>query len=311
MIDRNEYTLHFLPILNPEGTIIVTSAIRSLIKRDSSDLDEQLFCIQYYMNSKLEDNLAIEKNDYDIKTQNWMFRYADANCIDYNHSDLRDNVDKIIKKHQLPKGVLISWNSNGNGIDLNANIECGEYIDKFIANEEMPASLRQNTILKNLPGPTGCPSKKVPIEIEPENIATLNFYNELIEKEKVIGSIIYHSCGGIVYYLDELKENNPWVKDYGNKEFSFNKSVALKYAEISKYKVEYHKRITTMDAKLKSYLPGTLLVELSKIRANPLSQFIDMPNQMYTETILDNLRAIKPTIEEMKKQYNLYKKSNQ
>lgn len=66
-----------------------------------------------------------------------------------------------------------------------------------------------------------------------------------------------------------------------------------------------------MDAKLKSYLPGTLLVELSKIRANPLSQFIDMPNQMYTETILDNLRAIKPTIEEMKKQYNLYKKSNQ
>ena len=35
-IDEDLYTIHFIPILNPEGTIIVTSAIRSLIPRDET-----------------------------------------------------------------------------------------------------------------------------------------------------------------------------------------------------------------------------------------------------------------------------------
>ena len=33
-IDPDIYTLDFIPFVNPEGTVVVTSAIRSLIKRD-------------------------------------------------------------------------------------------------------------------------------------------------------------------------------------------------------------------------------------------------------------------------------------
>ena len=56
---------------------------------------------------------------------------------------------------------------------------------------------------------------------------------------------------------------------------------------------------TTLDTKLMTMVPGTLLIELSKIRANPLSQFIEnnkIVKEGYTATINSNIEALIKTI---------------
>jgi hypothetical protein len=307
IIDKNKYTIHFIPMVNPEGTIIVTSAIRTLIPRNVDPFDEQMVCLQYYMNAKLEDKYVTDYNDRNIKLQHWMFRYTDINCIDDKHTELKRNVEKIIKESRLPLGILASWGSNGNGIDLNSNVETGKYFDEVLNNTPNYSELRMNTIDRSKRGPIGCPFRDQ-FKYENENLALIKFYEALIKNNKVIGSLIYHSCGGLVLYLDEQDMKDPWYANYDNQKFAYNRNVASKYAELSGYKILTNGRYTTFDSKLKSMLPGTLLIELAHIRANPLSQFLDLKNNIYTDTINKNIDILKPVIEEMERQYNLYNK---
>jgi hypothetical protein len=308
VIDKNKYTIHFLPIVNPEGTIIVTSAIRTLIPRNIDPFDEQMVCLQYYMNAKLEDKYATEYSDENIKLQHWMFRYADVNCIDDKHAELKHSIENIIKESELPLGILASWGSNGNGIDLNSNVDTGKYFNEVFNDIPNYSELRMNTINKSRRGPIGCPTGKDGFKYENENISLIKFYDDLIKNNKVIGSLIYHSCGGLVGYLDMEEMRNPWNDKYDKQKFVYNKNVAVKYAELSGYELFKNGGYTTMDAKLKSMLPGTLLIELAHIRANPLSQFLDLKNNIYTDTINKNIDILKPVLEEMENQYNLYNK---
>ena len=309
-IDKNEYTIHFIPIVNPEGTIIVTSAIRNIIKNTDDESKEQLACMTYYFNSKLEDDYAEKYNYKSIKLHQHMFRYATPDIIDEKHKELKEHIKYLINKDNIPDGSLINWSSNGNGIDLNANIEFGEYLDKINNAKKNNQTLynssitRLNTISCTTPGPLGCPTIDFPFKEEPENTALWNLYNNIKNNYKLIGGIIYHSCGNVIYYLDEMKEYNPWNKLFSIDDIAYNKEVAKKYAEITNYKLGTPNTYTTMDAKIKSIVPGTLLVELGGIRSTPLSQFIDYyPKSFYTETIELNTKAIPIVIEEMKKQY--------
>ena len=83
---------------------------------------EELFCIQYYMNAKVEDDYVLNMKDQDTKLQMWMFRYATPDCIDKKHEKLKKSIQRIIQEQDLPKGVMAQWSSNGVGIDLNANV---------------------------------------------------------------------------------------------------------------------------------------------------------------------------------------------
>ncbi|MBS7020785.1 MAG: hypothetical protein KH135_02800 [Firmicutes bacterium] len=311
LIDETDYTLHLIPILNPEGTIIVTSAIRTVIPRKTTPFWEELFCMQYYMNSKLEDQYVIDKNDHDNKLQMWMFRYADVNCISKIHDALKKNVEQIIKEQHLPEGVLSQWSSNGMGIDLNANVKYTRYYKETIEKIKVPHILRLNQISNTFPGPIGCPFQNQEFAYEKENEALLHFYHKLINEEQVIGSLIYHSCGNYVYYLDKEEMENPYRKEYGEKEFQYNHEVAKVDAKVTGYRLLKDKKYTTMDALLKTMLPGTLLIELGNIRSNPLSQFIDTIDNVYTNIMEKNTEAIPIVLEEMRKQYGKnYQKEN-
>ena len=304
-IDTEKYTLDFIPILNPEGTIIVTSTIRSLIPRDMSENEEQTYLLTYYRNCYIEDKYTEKYNDRNDKISSLMFRYADPLNI---KGELGKNVDNIIKKYNLPKGCTINWASNGRGIDLNSNIECGEIVEKVKKGEIIYNKLHLNNIKRNVPGPVGCPFNK-PGEIEPENQALLDFYEEINTKYNLIGSLIYHSCGNIVFYLGNNKEKNPWKNDFNEKEIDKNYRCAKAYAEKSNYKTFTEEKYTTMDSKLKTLYPVTLLIELGSVRATPLSQFldIDLPGSsedfkyVYTKIIETNTKAILRTIDEMYK----------
>lgn len=75
-----KFTLHFIPIVNPDGTIINTSAIRTVIPRDVSEIEEQMSCLQFYLNSVMDDNNALKGNK-ENKIIHKMFQYATPLCI--------------------------------------------------------------------------------------------------------------------------------------------------------------------------------------------------------------------------------------
>lgn len=303
-IDPDMYTIHFIPFVNPEGTVIVTTAIRSLIPRDMPEDIVQTYCLSYYRNCYIEGEYALKYYDKDMKLNQWMFRHATADLL---HGELGKSVGNLIKKYNLPLGCMINWSSNGRGVDLNSNIENSLFIDKVLSGEKIYANLHLNNIRRDLPGPIGCPFYDKPGEIELENKALFNFYDEIKKKYNLIGSFIYHSCGNIVYYLSETKEENPWNKHFNSEFVSINEKVATVYAKASGYKVDGMDIYTTMDSKLKSLFPVTLLIELGSVRAHPLSQFMDFNfdgsdenfKYVYSKIIEDNTKAVLDTLRVM------------
>ena len=312
-IDENLYTIHFIPIVNPEGTIIVTSAIRSLIPKNISDEEEQTYCLAYYRNSYIEGNYVNKYGDRDYKLQQMMFRHATPDILDDRHKVLKDYLNKLFKENNLPIGCMINWSSNGRGVDLNSNIENSSLINRVENGEEIYASLHLNNIRRDKLGPLGCPYFSKKGEIEKENEALLNFYSKIKTEYNLIGSFIYHSCGDIVYYLGEAKKKNPWV-NLTKEDKEKNYDVAKVYADKTGYKLDGLEIYTTMDSKLKSLFPVTLLIELGGVRATPLSQFMDLDlegssdefKRVYSKIINDNILAIIDTLPVMLDLYNKY-----
>lgn len=303
-LNEEKYTLHFIPILNPEGTIIVTSAIRTLVDRNISIEQEQQICMQYYLNAKLDDYYVEKDSNKNEKIHHLMFQKATWECISDRHSKLKESVKRIIEKYNLPIGCLIDWANNGRGIDLNSNVETGRYFEEKTKQQNVYMHLRFNTLDMMKPGPIGCPFLGNEFEYELENKALLQFYEELTKKKKVIGSLIYHACGGLVYYLEKQEKQNPWNTEYAS--YQYNRKVAETYVQQSDYKMIKSNGYTTLDTKLMTILPGTLLIELSKIRANPLSQFLELGKDKYnyTQTIDINIKALKQAINKMSELYN-------
>ena len=306
-IDDDLYTIHFIPIVNPEGTIIVTSAIRSLIPRNVSDEEEQTYFLTYYRNSYIEGEYANKYGDRNYKLQQMMFRHATPDIL--SDKQLKDYLRKLFKENNLPKGCMINWSSNGRGVDLNSNIESSSFIDRVESGEKIYANFHLNNIRRDKLGPLGCPYLKKG-EIEKENEALLKFYEKIKNNYDYIGSFIYHSCGNIVYYLGSDKKENPWVQ-LNLKDIENNYNVAKVYADKIGYKLDGLEIYTTMDSKLKSLFPVTLLVELGGVRATPLSQFMDNDigpslefKRVYSNIINDNALAITETLPVMVKIYN-------
>ena len=303
-VDTDLYTLDFIPFVNPEGTVIVTTAIRSLISSDMSDDVLQTYLLTFYRNSCIEGDYACKYDDKDFKLQEWMFRYSSPSDI---NGELGKSVSNLFKKYNLPKGCMINWSSNGRGVDLNSNIEFSSFIDRVENGEDIFADLHLNTIRRSKPGPVGCPYYDNPGEIEPENKALMNFYSNIKDNYNLIGSFIYHSCGNIVYYLSSTEEENPWKKDFGKEDIDKNYLVASKYAEVCGYKLNGMDIYTTMDSKLKTLFPVSLLIELGSVRGHPLAQFMDfdLPGSdedfkyIYSKIIEDNTKALVKTIDLM------------
>ena len=68
-IDPNKYTIHFIPFVNPEGTIIVTKAIRSLIGKNISWDAEQTYCLTFYRNCRIEGIYSNSLENHDVKLE--------------------------------------------------------------------------------------------------------------------------------------------------------------------------------------------------------------------------------------------------
>lgn len=200
------YTFDFVPVLNPEGYIITTSAI------------------DYYIRSSTQNQSDIESADYDLivslfqkygeayskcRDENWspihnslysyqeLFSGIDEKCIPKEYKDVMNQVGMLHHKHGLPFETMCNFVSNGNGIDLLAN-KNNEQLFKDIDNAlKAEQCLYNNDVaFRNVPisypSSKGCPSKGKDIdgntifELENENLAVLNYAKDLSKKNHSI-----------------------------------------------------------------------------------------------------------------------------
>ena len=263
----NNLKIHFIPILNPEGYLINTSAIKR--KLPSKNITK--YCYEYYKNFKYD---ALNPNNK-IKLHQFMFEDIDYTCIDNEYFILRDKVQEILSNH--PKGSIIDWSSNGNGIDLNSNT-----INKIVSQNEYNKQATYNNIRLDIPSPIGYPGNNKDINFTQEiEILSLTTLLESL-KDNIYGYFNYHSIGGIIYNRPESNDNFITLYNY---------LLSKYYQTYTNYKVIRNKSniITSVNDTLRIKYLGNLLIELSPMMGNPIGVYGDINN--YNNTINSNIKS--------------------
>lgn len=263
----NNLKIHFIPILNPEGYLINTSVIKR--KLPNKNITE--YCYEYYKNFKYD---ALNPNNK-VKLHQLMFEDIDYTCIDNDYFILRDKVQDILSNH--PKGSIIDWASNGNGIDLNSNT-----VNKLVSSNEYNKQATYNNIRLDIPSPIGYPGNNKDNNFTQEiEILSLTTLLESL-KDNIYGYFNYHSIGGIIYNRPESNDNFITLYNY---------LLSKYYQTYTNYKVIRNKSniITSVNDTLRIKYLGNLLIELSPMMGNPIGVYGDINN--YNNTINSNIKS--------------------
>lgn len=280
-----DLTIHFIPILNPEGYVVISSAIKERLGKNSTDSGKIKFCFDYY---KAFRNDTINR-DNPFKQHQKTFEEINNNSIK-GYSILKDSVGEILIHH--PKGSIIDWASNGNGIDLNANTKIN------IKKEgTLNKTIAYNNIRADIPSPIGHPgnnqSKNFTQEIE--IISLENLLKSL--KNNCVAFLNYHSVGGLIYQRPE--NDDKFITSYNYILSKFYQENTIKNA--SKYDIVKGQsgRAISVNDQLRQKYPGNILVELSPMGGNPIGPFGD-PNNI-KNTIESNIYSFIYTMSNLDK----------
>ena len=314
-INLDEYKIHFVPMLNPEGYLISTSAIRQIIPREMPLEEAEKICKEYYEKSKQDDIEAAERVEQDrnpnhLRHFQEMFKDVSYTCIPEKYAAIRESVRRILEKHSdIPKGILQVWSANANGIDPQANSEYNKVLTK-IKNGEMrendPSYVndgRYANMNDAHPGAINCgfdPEKG--FKLEPEIKAITGLLSKLSEKGTLHSYFNYHIVGGLIFQRPEvpteemgISTNTIWTRILENYTFSkFYARRTYKNAtdkENSRYIVLTKRgKITTSNDVLRIKYPRDILVELSGMGGNPIGPYGDLKGN-YTNLMQSNLEA--------------------
>ena len=302
-LNNGHYTLHFLPMLNPEGYIISTSAVRTVIKRNTSDFEAQSLYHEYleaYRRDDLDCKLKLNTKE---KYHQKFFGHIDPYLLMQNNfKKAHKIIAKIYDNKELSRGTLAVWHSNANGVDLNQNMPYNYKIQAIQEGKKLYSLFRYDNIETTRPGPIGCPMRGKEFQYEPENVALLNFlydlkYNKNIE---LCAFMNYHSTGGLVYYrpYNNLQEVHPnHVLKNMDIEEVYNKKIAEIYSKNTDYRLmEGESGFNCFNDLLRLHIPGNILIELSKFTGNPIGPYV---RENYKKVIEDNINATAITLEKI------------
>lgn len=300
-VDVKDRTIHFIPMLNPEGYLITTSAVRQLIPRNMPDKDAQPIIKKY-----VEDYNSVGYHYQDT------FSNVDYSCIPLDYKNLRDNIKNLYETYNIPKGTLQVWSANGNGIDLNQNCPYNQKLEHIKNNNTVYVGGKYGNIIATSPGPIGCPSKSAQFEYEPETKCFRDFMLGLKHNKNInlCGYINYHSAEDTIFYKPLLSELVSTPEKLANISLlsKYNEQISQLYASHTSHNL-YNGigKICCFNDMLRLEIPGDILVELSPNEGNPLSAYDDM---VYGKTIKDNLVAASHVIEQMPQLYKQYEIMN-
>ena len=308
-----DYTLDFIPMVNPEGYLITTSIIRTVIPRNMSASDIEKICHKYWLLYKQDDDEAIKSKITDnIKLKNYqsMFKDATYNDIPDRYNIVKKKIDELYQKHKIPDGAIISWCANANGIDLNANTKYNRNLVKIEQGEKLYMPLRYSNICFSEPGPINCPYdiNKGFLQ-EKETIFISEFLEELYNSNKLSAIFNFHSTGGLIDQRPSELEDDLKDRNINLKHKSLNNYMFAKFYQSETYKNLTNKDekyvilknssvIRTLNGLYRVLYPLDMLVELSELGANPIGPYSNAKN--YNSIMESNLEAIKKSIQYLK-----------
>ena len=299
-----EFRIHFIPMLNPEGYLISTSAVRELIPRDMESKEAEVICKEYAEAYK-RDALNEPKN---IKEYQEMFKGIDYNCIPDKYRDIKESVKNLFDKYpDMPKWCLHMWSANGNGIDVQANCEYNPSIDKINNDEQLFMSQnRFDNINIAHPGPINCPfDKEKGFKLENETMAISNLLEQLDKENRLFAYFNYHGTGAIIYQRpasgsEELDFSQEEVSRKEIENYMLSRAYADSTIKHNSNDKKY--RIVTRDYPVSSTndilrlkYQQDLLIELSEMIGNPIAPYGDIEGN-YTDTINSNMDAVKHSL---------------
>ena len=317
----DDFTFHFIPLLNPEGYIISTSMIKGILNKNASEKEIIDASLKYYLRYKKDDELSKNYNSIkNIKLHQQMFDNTSYKNIPDKYLNLKENVRKICENNkEIPMGSLVVWRGNGLGIETNRDNKYVQWLDLVKSGVKKYGSNRYNNIPDLVEGPLG----KICVDLNDldkhtkENTFLLNLIKKIYDSGKYAGMYIYHGTGGEIFYKicpDLIGE----VIDINNasKYVQINKKIALNYSENTKYKTKKFEKngyklvenpnLIGMDELLRAMYPAVLLIELSYMGGNPLGPYADKDNN-YIPTIEYNIKAFYSSIIINKSLKNEYK----
>lgn len=302
-IDLNQYTFHFLPLHNPEGYIVSTSAIRTLIGRDATQEEIEKISKEYFMAYRQDDiNAKNNPNDKSQKNHQHMFERATYECIPEEFKELRESIKKIYSNPEVPKGSIIVHRGNGLGEETNRSTLVSALTNET---DSIYGPNRYNNININIPGPLGtAPTNKDVVE----NKFLKSLLEKLYKEGKYCGMLSYHGTGGLIYsklsnddeklvdgQMPDQYLEGKYRKNVVNRILTRNYHEDTKYttpngSEKPGYRTVQTPSLKDIDENLRMDYPAVLLIELSYMGGNPIGPLGDKDNN-YIPTMEHNLVA--------------------
>ncbi len=296
-----EYTIHFIPIINPEGYLITTS-MQNLYLAQGKTAKEKILLARKYWQIYKQDALNNHKAkiEGDIKTlrspKDYQTLYEQVSEKEFlkNYLKLKEQVLKLIKENNLPLGVCAAWSSNGQGIDLSQNVPFNHKIEEYKKEPQYGNTVYTN-IRSDIPGPINCPARDLNnFTFEKENLHLLNFLLELEAKEEIVAFFNYHSVMGKMYQrpVQDLGMISLYNIDWETKIIENYISARL-FKEKNGYDIiEEKSPYNYINEYIRLRFGINIQIELSKMSANPIGPLGD-PNSFWEETIKSNIEGFK------------------
>ena len=321
-IDFNDVTLDIIPLDNPEGYIIATSTIRTVIDKDMEDSKIEKIATDYYKAYR-EDNIQAIKEKKEnipigqrsIKKHHQMFKNATYKCIPDKYKDIKEKVKKMMEDEHFPEGSMIDFKCNADGIEPNKSWLMNNNLYRMRQGIETYDYGTFNTIKNNVPGPVGVPS------LDPYNFSQTietNYVSSLIDKliknGSYAGFISYHGTGGYIEWEPSFSFDESFIDDEKRYQITgLNYQIAKNYADntiCDMYLPDGQiKQMTyslaessdqAFDDGIRALYPEAILIELSKVwGGNPIAPYGN--KDAYNSTINSNKKALISTIKLMSK----------
>lgn len=301
---KDEYTLDFIPIVNPEGYLITTS-MQDLYLGDNTTEEEKILEAKTYWasyradatipakvrNGELPETAMLEKKSYQALFDN-------VNLEEYlkDYPKIKESVLNIVQKNNYPVGVMAAWSANASGIDLSQNVPYNPAIKTLLeADGPVYNHLAYANTRKDIPGPVNTPCRNLEhFTFEAENLAMLNFMEELNAKkeEEIIAYFNYHSVMGKMYQRP-VKED--WLLKLYN--IDYEKKVIENYVSSRIFRsgnaydiIESEDPYSYINEFLRLRYGIDIQVELSRMGSNPIGPLADL-EVFENVTVKPNIKA--------------------
>lgn len=255
----SDFSFHFIPILNPEGSYITLQNIYMNFKGMKNNEIETLS--KKYLDAYNLDDYNVINN---IKCEKSLYNILNSKLDYINDIYLKKSVSNILKNCKLDEKYILVWAANGLGIDLNSNSIHKFNQIKKLRKKQKCANLRYNDIPVTKPSPMSYPGEFT-FDRCIENKYLYDYINNIYLNNNLKYIFSFHSTGGEIF---GIPDENFVTKDLFRK---YEKIVEL-YSSVTGYKImEDENKVGVMDyyrASLKNTI--TLTIELSKLNANPV-----------------------------------------